>query len=412
MNNNIKNFEEEMIERLSRSYYDELFYFSGTVPNALINFNDVLLLKKGQKYINHTESIFQKSIAHLFTALFNDKGLESIGCYTQGGKGRGVYVRPLNLRLCFLEQEKFVNFPRVPWFDFKESDNGEHIFYAATIKKDAIGIDLISKANELLRGKGITTKSFVLLEDFVVEHFGDATWSQLYQTMRKIEKEARNYQWFGLVYYYNNLTRDEFLENVEEHLRNYDYRAELVAYPNAISNRNYNLLEGEYIGKKKYNVLLGSEDFARSFITSEWLFENLNNNDLMEKTYIVTGYIKSIEQLLSFMILNSANPNDQIGVAMRGGLTTVDISSEDFFRATLGNMIYYLKAYSSSHIYLDSLPRGVIRDMNTIIMDWVQKERNGYFHKHNVYASERVAEIRGKTLLLYFLIISAIKIEI
>ena len=111
------------------------------------------------------------------------------------------------------------------------------------------------------------------------------------------------------------------------------------------------------------------------------------------------------------MIQKSANPNEQIGVLDGGGITNVDINSPDFYKATLGNMTYYLKAFSSSHIYLDSLPRGAIRDINSIIKDWVQEERNGYFHKDNVYSTERVSEIRGKTLLLYFLIISAIKAQ-
>lgn len=410
MHPSIKRFEEEVIERLSRSYYDELLYFTGTAPNALINFNDVLLLKKGQKYINHTEQVFQKAIANLFVSLFSSKKIQSKVCKTSGGKGRGVYIPSSRTRVHFLGQEKFVGFPKVPWFDFKEGNDGAYDLYAVTVKKDNIGEDFIAKANDQLKSKGIKTKGFVVLQDFAIEHFGKDVWKQLNEAMIRIEKEAKNYQWFGLINYYNKLTQDEFLKKVDEGLRSFNYQGELSAYPNAISNRNYALLKEEFIGKEKYKLLLGSEDFASSYIASEWLFENLNNNDLMEKTYIVTGYIKSIEQLLSYMILKSANPDDQIGIVGKGGINTVDINSEEFFKATLGNMTYYLKAYSSSHIYLDSLPRGVIRDMNTIIMDWVQKERNGYFHKDNVYSTERVSEIRGRTLLLYFLIISAIKI--
>lgn len=411
MNQNIKRFEEEILERLSRSYYDELLYFSGTVPNALINFNDVLLLKKGQKYIHHTEQVFQKAIANLFSSLFNDKGMQNRVCKTDGGKGRGVYVHEIKTCVHFLGQEKFVNFPRVPWFDFKES-NGSCDLYAVTIKKDKIGDDFINKANEQVKSKGISTKSFILLEDFVVKHFGKNIWQQLIEMMSRVEKEVKNYQWFGLINYYNKLTQKEFLKKIEESLRSHDYFGELISYPNAISDKNYAVLKEEFVKKEKYKILLGNEDFSCSFIASEWLFENLNNDDLVEKTYIVTGYIKSIEQLLSYMILKSANPNDRISILSRGGTKNVDINSDEFFKATLGNMTYYLKAYSGSHIYLDSLPRGIVKNMNAIIMDWVQKERNGYFHKSNIYSKERVSEIRGKTLLLYFLIISTIKIEV
>lgn len=38
---------------MSKSYYDNLLFFTPYVPNPLINFNSVLLLKQRQKYIHH-----------------------------------------------------------------------------------------------------------------------------------------------------------------------------------------------------------------------------------------------------------------------------------------------------------------------------------------------------------------------
>lgn len=46
MKQEIIEFKQDVINRLSRVYYDELLYFTAYVPDALINFNDVLLLKK------------------------------------------------------------------------------------------------------------------------------------------------------------------------------------------------------------------------------------------------------------------------------------------------------------------------------------------------------------------------------
>ncbi len=411
MNASIQQFERELLERLSRSYYDELLYFSGTAPNALINFNDVLLLKKGQKYIHHTELVFQKSMAHLFAALFFKAGKQSSVCRTDGGKGRGVYVRDKKIRVHFLGQEKFVNFPRVPWFNFKDSGDGAFDLYSVTVKKDETGDAFVRKANDLLKSKGITTKSFVVLEDFVIENFGRGIWKELKETLARIESESKNFQWFGLINYYNQLTKESFLLKIETILQTYDYQGEIHYWHKSIDKRNFELLQSEFIDKGKFRILLSGEDFSKSFIASEWLFENLNNNDLLEKTYIVTGYIKSIEQLLFYMIKNSANSTDQIGILNRGEVIDVDINSPEFFLATLGNMTYYLRSYSSRHIYLDNLPQWLINNITFIVSDWVKKERNGYFHKDNVYSTERVAEIRGRTFLLYFLIVSAIKIE-
>lgn len=411
MNEIIRQFEQELLERLSRSYYDELLYFSGTAPNALINFNDVLLLKKGQKYIHHTELVFQKSIAHLFSTLFCSAGKQSSVCKTDGGKGRGVYVKHKRTRVHFLGQEKFVNFPRVPWFNFSESGDGTFDLYSVTVKKDEIGNAFVHKANELLKSKGVTTKGFIVLEDFVIECFGRDIWNELNETMGRIESASKNFQWFGLIHYYNQLTKENFLSKVATVLRTYDYRRELHYWHDPIGERYYETLKNEFVEKEKFRMLLSGEDFAKSFIASEWLFENLNNDDFVEKTYIVTGYIKSIEQLLFYMIAKSADAGDQIGILKRGEIVNVDINSPGFFMATLGNMTYYLNSYPSRHIYQDNLPQWLIRNIASIIYDWVKLERNGYFHKDNVYSAERVAEIRGRTFLLYFLIISAIKIQ-
>lgn len=53
MNKHIQNFLIDFEERMSKSYYDNLLFFTPYVPNPLINFNSVLLLKQGQKYIHH-----------------------------------------------------------------------------------------------------------------------------------------------------------------------------------------------------------------------------------------------------------------------------------------------------------------------------------------------------------------------
>lgn len=62
MNKDVQNFKKDVIERISRSYYNELLYFTASVPDALLNFNDVLLLKK--KYVVHTNTLFKKLWPH------------------------------------------------------------------------------------------------------------------------------------------------------------------------------------------------------------------------------------------------------------------------------------------------------------------------------------------------------------
>ena len=401
-------FENDVIERMSRVYYDELLYFSTVIPQPLINFNDVLLLKKGQKYISHTNTLFQKSIATLFCHLNKQIGPHATICITDGGKGRGVYTKEAKQRLHFLGQEKFVNFPRVNWLNFKESSDSCTDVYAIMVEKNAIGTQFVDKANSVLKEANIHSKCFFLLEDYVISRFGVNVWYELHASLKQIERKVKNYQWFGLINFYNRLTQDDFIEKVKLTLATFDYETRLTKMPNPIERHDFSIMKRNFISGR-YNLLLGDEDFCRSFITSEWLFENLNNNDLLEKTFIITGYIKSIEQLLAYVIKKTADTNSQILVQSGGGLVTVDVTTEEFYKATLGNMMYYLKHYENRKIYSTEITREAIKKMVSIIREWINNERNGYFHKDNIQSVERVAEIREKTFDLYFLVLSTMK---
>lgn len=403
-----EDFENDVIERMSRVYYDELLYFSTVIPQPLINFNDVLLLKKSQKYISHTNTLFQKSIATLFYRLNEQKGLHASICKTDGGKGRGVYTMEDKQRLHFLGQEKFVNFPRVNWFNFKESSDSCTDVYAILIEKNALGTKFVEQANAVLTQANIHSKCFFLLEDYVCNRFGANFWNELYETLKQIERKAKNFQWFGLINFYNRLTKDDFIDQAKLTLTTFDYDTRLTKLPNPIGNRDFSILRCNFISGR-YSLLLGDEDFCRSFITSEWLYKNLNNNDLLEKTFIITGYMKSVEQLLAYVIKNTADTKSKISVQSGGYLVNVDIHSENFYKATLGNMMYYLKDYENRKIYFEEITREAINKMMSIIREWINDERNGYFHKDNIQSVERVTEIRAKTFDLYFLVLSTLK---
>ena len=407
----MKQFEEDVIQRLSRHYYEELLYFTASIPDALINFNDVLLLKKGQKYVSHTNTLFQKAIASLFLKLYRSKGEQCSICKTDGGKGRGVYLKSSKTRVHFLGQEKFVNFPRVNWIDMTNSSDGTHDVYAVVIKKNEKGIAFVSQANQLMLEKGIQTKHFELLENIVSNDFDPKTWDELNRTLANIERRSKDFQWFGLIGYYNELTQIQYVGNVAQKLSSFNYCERLMSLDNPIAKKDLDVLQQTFVTHEGYKLLLGEKDFCSSFITSEWLFDNLNIGNKLEKTYVVAGYIKSIEQLMAFLIRESSDAHSMIGVQGSGGIKNVDVQSDEFFSATLGNMMYYLSSYSNRKIYVQGISNAAIRKSIDIVREWIKVERNGYFHKHNIQSTAKVDEIRTKTYLLYFLLIGGIPIN-
>ena len=409
MNKHIQKFLIDFKERMSRNYYDNLLYFTPYVPNPLINFNNVLLLKQGQKYIHHTENLFQKSISYFFCELFKDAKVKAKICMTDGGNGRGVIakINGATTRFHFLGQEKFVNFPRVPWFETIENGDCNDV-YILNIKNDLEGSKFLEEANNLLKDKNITTKSFVFFESFVLNNFGLEIWKEIKIAFATLERELKKYQWFGLTPYYNDLTRENFVKKTKDNIKNINYKLLLNKYNYYLKKTDFDVINNRFKSSKN-ELLFSNQDYSGSFITSEWLFENFKGKTLLEKTFLVTGYLKSIEQLLTYLIKNNATGKKTIGVNSSHGIIQVDVSSDEFYKATLGNLQFYLKNYNNVDIFESNISSKTIFVINKAIAEWIQKERNGYFHKHNIESFDVVSEIREKTILLYFLILGALK---
>lgn len=182
------------------------------------------------------------------------------------------------------------------------------------IKKNEKGLRFINEANNIMLKKHISTKQFILIEDLILKDFGKKIWLKFNQVLGDIENKSKKYQWFGLVSYYNELTQTKFIESVRKTLENFDYNGLMNRLDNPISKQDMSIIKQVFITERKYNIMVSNKDFCSSFITSEWLYKNMNTENLLEKTYIVTGYIKSIEQLMSYLIKKSADASSQIGI--------------------------------------------------------------------------------------------------
>lgn len=87
--------------------------------------------------------------------------------------------------------------------------------------------------------------------------------------MSDIENKTKEYQWFGLVKYYNKLTKTRYVNAIEKNLVRFNYHEMLVNYDNPISEKNISILQREFTDKGGYKLLLGDSDFCSFFITSE-----------------------------------------------------------------------------------------------------------------------------------------------
>ena len=111
----IREFEEYFLDNIKNAYSKELYDFAKETPDSVVNFNNVVALKKGQKYIKHTDFVFNKAFAKLISGLLNAKGI--VSKIASDRNARCVVIPRNRERIHFIAQEKLVGFPKVPWLN-------------------------------------------------------------------------------------------------------------------------------------------------------------------------------------------------------------------------------------------------------------------------------------------------------
>lgn len=144
-----------------------------------------------------------------------------------------------------------------------------------------------------------------------------------------------------------------------------------------------------FFREKRWMAFSGASDFAKSYQTSEYLFRYFKNNPMFDYTPIVSGYLKSIEQILYGICakhkrMHSINDNIQL--------------------TSLGGYEKYIRAYN--------MMRQGATNANDIIADCLERyrkeSRNQLFHKDYFNKWERVEKIRHNTLFLYMALLGGV----
>ena len=174
-------------------------------------------------------------------------------------------------------------------------------------------------------------------------------------------------------------------------------------------------LREDFIKRKLYKALVGKGDYARSFLTSEYLYQQFNNNDRFDYTAVVSGYLKSVEQLMFKIVLQYIDQRDFNGRLYRVGslsnkvtLTKAHVDANKI-SATMGNLIYFFK-----NDYPETI-KNIKAEFKTTFLNclevYLDECRNQSFHKHNNYDWEKVEKIRNNTLIMYILLLAACSSE-
>ena len=275
--------------------------------------------------------------------------------------------------------------------------------------------------------------------EFFSSCFSEEGYNKYLSEIRKTVAESYKYVGMQTVTNLNTQYLPFFLEAENEAIQNFPY-----------PNKNYVIINGlkakasqwygsgiipepdkdkirtSFFDKKHYLALIGNKNFSKSFITSEYLYHTLKDNNHFDFTAIVSGYLKSIEQLL-FDILNiilndghtediwiqstknyrsrrAQRTPDQFRVNPEDSRRTqvkVFPGNQDCFDISFAALVHMVKEYNNGW----TVSPAASDVISALLLTYCDECRNEHFHKDNISSIQEVEVIRDNTyLLLYYLL--------
>lgn len=286
--------------------------------------------------------------------------------------------------------------------------------------------------------KNVSLYSF---EDFIDTFFAKGLYSEIDKYVNKMLSSINDKAGFKTIrsFNYSNMApvRLQILKEVKTN-------QELFVY-HSIKNESMNdCIPFDDHDKQKINcrlqervkLIIGKDDFAKSFVSSEYLFKSIKNNISFDYTSITVSYLKSVEQLLYKILLDEINNlNNQTESWIKLGRNTIfwngkkrNPSDDDvrknpdnkhstvkqvkvnkrnirYFDTSLGALIWYFYDHES----LIDLSQSSKDKIKNVLIDYKETIRNGYLHKDNMYDYNKARIVRKNTIVVLLLILCSLK---
>lgn len=188
-------------------------------------------------------------------------------------------------------------------------------------------------------------------------------------------------------------------------------------------------IQNNFETKQRSLALIGSEKFAQSFVTSEYLYRIFKEESVLDYTAVVCGYIKCVEQLCESIIFNILPklgldlyyPARHLKPSEKSALCRLkELKMNKTWKVLLkeGNQKYFDKDLTMNQMFYFFEDNGkkifdieseiTINQMVQCMKNYCNFDRNGYLHKHNISKSEVVERIRNNTLVISYWLLGGI----
>ena len=286
--------------------------------------------------------------------------------------------------------------------DYEENDvDGVNAIILGSVGKEDT-TSLIETWNQWYEKNDIPVRQ-ITMRNFFDYWFGTDEYEIFMDYANSFNERVRNIISFNTVLSPTEEVLEKFKETLLTMLREYPYKNHI---PDDVFWSQINILQKNFIERGLYRAMVSNNSFAESFISSEWLFKISEVTGCIDKTGIVAGYLKSIEQLL-FSVIQLSKDSGKAFWTRDNSKIEYTTDNEKYIENTLGSLTVFLNQNSS----ILNVNNYVKRHIVEMIGDWREKQRNGYFHKDNLHNFEKVIEIRERAIYLYFLILGGFIID-
>lgn len=269
--------------------------------------------------------------------------------------------------------------------------NPEKSFYDTTIREP----------NSFYQKRMIKV-TIVTLKELFDALFGKEEFLIFMEYVTEFHQFAKETIGFNAITTPTNKAIEKFKKKVAKNLVEFPYKD---SSPD-IYDSNFKILFSNYIERGLWKAMVGTSNFANSFIASEWNFEVYKMTENLDLTGMVAGYLKSIEQLLFEVIYTFRDQG--VKIRSKNG-KIIDLSSKN--KNTVDTTLGSLEAAVNHNENILEVNHYVKRHIVNTIRNWREEQRNGFFHKDNLHSIEKVEKIRKEAIYLYFLILGGFKIQ-
>lgn len=293
----------------------------------------------------------------------------------------------------------------------------------------------ISRDNEQYQQDGLK-KQEISLKTFFIKCFGQEEYDSFLSHLKGYLQEAREITGYQSIKFLSSMNLAFQKIVAENELSNWDYRNQtfqIIDKSNSqiqkylyVASASFpadlmQAMESNYVSGQLFRTMTGGNEYADSFITSEWLYHSLKGRRNFDYTSVISGYLKSIEQLLyKIVMLNVDNGckitmstiSDIVNEVNKKGIITyrfgrytyIDLTSEQlqYIDSSIGSFEFFLR--NNPSIFIEPTVSEHIADM---VCCFRKECRNGYFHTHNLKNWEVVEKTRANAIYLYFVLLGA-----